>query len=1196
MNKNQTTSRHSGEKLIFRKLITIFMRVFFLILTIGLSSVFASESYSQKISVDIKEASVQELFALIQNESEYVFFYNDDVLQSDFKVSLKLKNASVTDILDKAFKNLPLSYKMHERLIVVKKEEKGMVNSVTVPLVTMAPMQQKITVSGVVTDGQGVPLAGASIQIKGSGMGTTTDFDGGYSIEVADKATVLVFSYVSFKTKEFVVGEQKTINVTLEEDTSELDEVVVIGYGSVKKSDLTGAVSSVSTEQLAAVPAMNAAQALQGKAAGLNIVTTSGAPGAGTNITIRGGASITQNTQPLFIVDGFQMDNALNIINPNDIKSIEVLKDASSTAIYGARGSNGIIVITTKSGKKGKTTVSYNTFFSFDRLSKKLDMISNAQNFVQYQYELASLQGKSTQWSNVFDNSLGVDTPDFYTGAYGRINSRYGSDYAIDWQDEVMGGTALTQSQNISVSTGNEKTQAFLSYNFNGQNGLLANHNEKRNAFRAKINSELYKGVRLDMNSLLSSISTDGGGAYSGMKDILLQPINGGTLFTQNEMLHTQTFPDFSSFDSSYDTENPLVENQASTSNKRSRTVVLNAGVEFDFLSNFTWRTSGQYSWSNSKSTSFSDENSRAYLTDPVNTGINGSIGNSESFRYQVTNTLNYNRLFAEKHSVNVMLGHEITYNESESNSMSLKQFPYPNYGLDDITNATVSSKSTGHSRNGLLSMFARLNYTYDERYLLTATIRRDGSSKFADGNRWGVFPSVSGAWRISEENFWKNHLVGNAVDNLKLRVGYGITGNNGIGDNLYLTTVSQTDYPIDSTEGNPAYVPSTTLGNRNLKWETLHATNIGLDLGLLKSRIKLTTEWYNNQISDMLMASLVPVSTGYSRQYQNVGTMRNRGWEFTLSTANIQSGDFTWTTDLNIAFNKSKVISLEKDQEQKTFSVGGNRSGTVSYYAVVGEQLGDMYGYVYQGVYTTDDFVENGDGTLTLKDGVVKPYGDATPSPGDIKFAADNEAGDQFTRQLVKIGNGTPDYIGGISNTFRYKGFDLSTFMKFSVGNDIYNATKHSMSPYALYQNVPAEFANNYYHLIDPATGQRATTLARLQELNPNEGSRTWSLSNTNTSYITYPSSYYVEDGSYLRLAQLTVGYTLPKQWLEKAMISNCRIYLTANNLATITGYSGYDPEVSAGDNDYVAVTPGYDSSTYPRSRSYVLGLNLTF
>ncbi len=997
-----------------------------------------------------------------------------------------------------------------------------------------------------------------------------------------------------FLSSSFLLG-QKAVSDTAQTDAKDIDEVVVIGYGTVKKSDLTGSVSSVSAKDLAATPAMNALQALQGRAAGLNIVTAGGAPGAGANVTVRGGASITQGTEPLYIVDGFQLDNALNIINPNDIESIDVLKGASAIAIYGARGSNGIIVIKTKGGKKGKVIVNYNSFMSFDMLSKKLDMVSNSEQYVKYQYELAQLGGKAAQWSNIFDNSLGTDSPGFFTGAYGRINNRYASSPALDWQDKVLGGTGLTQNQNFNVSMGTEKTQAFISYNYNKQQGILANHDETRNSLRANIKSELYKGLRVDFGSMFTSNSVNGGGSFGGMKKILLQPITGGTRFTQDQLFNTQTFADFSGLDSSFDTENPYIENNASTSNKRSRSFVANAGIEFDFLKNFTLRTSGQYTWNSGKSTAFSDENSRSYLTDPVNTGINGSIGNNESYSYQITNTVTYSNTFAEKHKVTALVGTESIYGASESNNISLSKFPpFVNFGLDQIDNATVRDKSADRPAPvTMLSYFGRVNYNYDDRYLLTGTLRYDGSSKFYKDNRWGAFPSVAGAWRVSQEGFWKDHKINDVINDLKFRVEYGETGNNDVPSNLWRTNVILTDYPLNNTIGNPAYVTSSTYGNIDLRWEAMKATNVGVDLALFNNRVKLTSEYYKNDVTNMLLLTILPAHAGYTNQYQNIGTMSNTGYEFTLNTVNLKSENLRWTTDANIGFNKSKVTSLDSGRDFRTFSVGSNRGGQVTYYATVGERLGDMYGYVYQGIYTTDDFTQAANGTLTLKPGVVKPA-TGTPKPGDMKFAADNAAGDQFTRKLVKIGNGTPDFIGGISNNVSYKGFDLSMFMKFSVGGDIYNATKQSLSPYALFQNVPTEFGDNYYHLIDPNTGIITNNLTRLKELNPNEADALWSLSNTNTANITYPSSYYVEDGSYLRIAQLTLGYSLNKEFLQTISVANARLYVTVNNLATITGYSGYDPEVSAAGG--VSVTPGYDSSSYPRSRSYVLGINLTF
>lgn len=1054
---------------------------------------------------------------------------------------------------------------------------------------------QNKTITGTVRDALDVVI-GASVTVKGNtAVGTITDMDGKFTLSVPASAKELVISFIGYDSQTVTIGNKTHFDVTLKESSVMLEEVVAIGYAKVKRKDLTGSVSSVGGSELANVPVTTAMQALQGKAAGVNIVTASGAPGAGANITIRGGMSITQDTEPLYIVDGFEMGDALNNIDVNDIESIDVLKDASSTAIYGSRGSNGIILITTKSGQKGKTQISYNTYFSFDKLAKKLDLMSNVEDFAKYQYEFAELTGVTATWSSFYDDGMATDASGFYTGAFDRMHDRYANARSIDWQDEVFGGYAMTQSHNVNISTGTEKTQVMLSYNYNGQDGLLANHSANKSSFRAKINSELYKGIRLDVNAMFNNKSVDGGGSYSGMKYVLRQPISGGTYFTRDQMLTEQTYVDFRGAESSYTASNPLIQNEASTSNKRSRMFSVNAGLEFDFLKHFTYRVAGSYRWNNSKSTSFSDERSTGYLMDPVNTGMTGSIGNSESYSYQITNTLNYNQTFAKKHKVNLLLGHEVSYSEDESNSISVKQVPFPNHGIDDISAGVKDEMKSGHGHSGIVSAFMRANYTFDERYLLTATLRADGSSKFAKGHQWGLFPSASVAWRISEENFWKESRINDVVNSLKLRVGYGTTGNNGVGSFSYRTNVSLTNYPINNSLTNPAYVLGTQLGNPELQWETQVAANVGLDVSLLNGRINLTADWYNNQANDLLFNCVIPSSTGYSTQYQNVGKMRNRGWEFTLNTVNVRTKNFSWTSDLNLSFNKSKVVALEYGQTEKTFGVGDARSGMVTYYATVGEALGEMYGYKYEGVYTAEDFIEGDKGTLVLREGVVRPKS-GTPQPGDIKYAADDvdENGNPiFTKKNVKIGNGAPDCIGGFNNTFSYKGFDLSVFLKFAIGQDIYNANKQSLTTYSMFENIPQEFSN-YYRLIDPNTGKQAT-LARMQEMNPDGSARVWGLTKNNKEWGFYPSSYFVEDGSYLRLAQITLGYTLPKTWLKKAMISNARIYFTANNVATLTGYSGYDPEVKAA-NDNVVTTPGYDSSAYPRSRSYVVGLNLTF
>ena len=649
---------------------------------------------------------------------------------------------------------------------------------------------QNRTITGTVRDAVDVVI-GASVTVKGnSSIGTITDMDGKFRISVPSSARDLAIKFIGYDDAVIRLGTPTDYKVTLKESSVMLEEVVAIGYAKVKRKDLTGAISSVGGKELANVPVTTAMQALQGKAAGVNIVTESGAPGAGANITIRGGMSLTQSTEPLYIVDGFEMGSALDNIDINDIESIDVLKDASSTAIYGARGSNGIILITTKSGKKGKTQVSYNTYFSFDKLAKKLDLMSNVEDFVKCQYEFAELTGITPTWSAFYDDGMATDATGFYTGVYDRIHERYADASSIDWQDEVFGGYAMTQSHNVNISTGTEKTQVMLSYNYNGQDGLLANHSANKSAFRAKINSELYKGIRLDVNAMFNNKSVDGGGSYSGMKYVLRQPISGGTYFTRDQMLTEQTYVDFRGAESSYTASNPLIQNEASTSNKRSRMFSVNAGLEFDFLKHFTYRIAGSYRWNSSKSTSFSDERSTGYLMDPVNTGMTGSIGNSESYSYQITNTLNYNQTFAKKHKVNLLLGHEVSYSEDESNSISVKQMPYPNHGIDDISLGNVEEKKSGHGHSGIVSAFLRANYTFDERYLLTATLRADGSSKFAKGHQWGVFPSASVAWRISEESFWKENRINDVVNSLKLRVGYGTTGNNGVGSFSYRTNV----------------------------------------------------------------------------------------------------------------------------------------------------------------------------------------------------------------------------------------------------------------------------------------------------------------------------------------------------------------------------------------------------------------------
>ncbi|MCP3894641.1 MAG: TonB-dependent receptor [Bacteroides sp.] len=1068
----------------------------------------------------------------------------------------------------------------------------GMILLIGCPLSVLA---QSKTITGTVNDATDVVI-GASVMVKGSSTGTITDLNGHYSLTIPASAKELVISFVGYEPITVVIGNRTKIDVTLKESTLMLDEVVAIGYAKVKRKDLTGSSVSVSANDLKIAPVTTAAQALSGKAAGVNVVSQSGAPGADINITVRGGTSITQGTSPLYIVDGFQMENGLQNVDINDIESIDVMKDASATAIYGARGSNGVILITTKSGKSGKTEVNYNGFLSFNQLGKRLSLL-DVEDYVKYQYEFQTLRGDDSKFASLFGGD--INSTDFYTNAYSRIRQEYGSREGIDWQDLAFGKTGLTQTHNVTVSGGSEKTKYMLSYNYTGEDGIMAKHGYLKNSIRTKINHELWKGIRFDFSSSFQDTQIEGGGSLGGkLKQTILQPVTGGTRYTSEQMIGTDISDDLGTeYGVDYDINNPILDNNAVQNDKYTRLFTANAGLEIDLIKNLTFRTSGSYLWQQIRSDYWDDGSTRQATANKSPYGY-GSRNNNERYSYQFTNTLNYAFKIATLHSFNVLLGQETYYQESMSLNNEYREFSDGNFGLNDVSMGMPYSWKSGKDKLGLVSGFGRLSYNFNERYLFTGTLRADGSSKFARGNKWGYFPSASAAWRISEENFMKDV---DFVDNLKLRVGYGTSGNNNIDDGMY-TTSYESGYYTSNGKDFITYVPGSTIGNPNLKWEKTTTTNIGLDITVLKGRLNLGIDWYNNESSNLLIKNKIPSSTGYTNQYQNVGSIRNRGVEIMLNSTNIRTKNFTWTTDFNIAFNRSKVLSLYGDDSEGSYMLADYES-RMAYKVEVGKPLGQYFGLIYDGIYTTDDFAQSADGTYKLKDGIpaLKNRDRAKVRPGDPKYIPTAGETDKdgnpvwSTNDRTVIGSAAPKFTGGINNTFAYKGFDLTVFMNFVVGNKVFNmSTQRFIGPYMPNQNT-LDVMNDRFMLIDPTTGKETTDLAKLSSLNPGQYSKTamWSLASDNKTAISDYSSYYLEDGSYLRLNTITFGYTLPKIWVQKARLSNARVYCTLNNVYTFTGYTGYDPEVAATSS---ALTPGVDNSSYPRSKSYVVGVNLTF
>ena len=1061
----------------------------------------------------------------------------------------------------------------------------------------MSLLAQDKKLTGVVRDAMDVVI-GASVTVKGNpSIGTITDMDGKFQLSVPANAKELVVSFVGYDNAVVSIAGKSHFDITLKESSVMLEEVVAIGYAKVKRKDLTAATSSVGSKELAMAPVTTAAQALSGKAAGVNVITQSGAPGADIQITVRGGTSITQSTAPLYIVDGFQMENGLQNIDINDIETIDVMKDASATAIYGSAGANGVILITTKSGKSGKTEVSYNGFVSFSNLGKKLDLL-DVEDYVKYQYEFQLLRDKQDTWAGLFGGD--INSGDFFSGVYGRIANQYGNRQGIDWQDEVFGSTGVTHNHNVNINGGTEKTKFMLSYNNISEDGIMDRHDLTKNSIRAKINHELWKGVRLDFATSLQQTKVTGGGSLGGtLKQTILQPVTGGVRWTNEELLGSDLADTFSSLygGDNYDANNPILNNNAITNEKYTRLATVNAGIEFDLYKNLTWRTAASYQWQQVRQDYWDDGSTRTAQSNQSPYGY-GYRNNSEKYKWQLTNTLNYAFDLQDDHHFNVLLGQETVYTESTKLNNEYRKFSDGNFGLNDVSMGTPTTWTSGKSKQGKVSLFGRLSWNWKDRYLVNATLRADGSSKFAKGNQWGYFPSASAAWRLSEEKFMEN--LRDYVQNLKLRVGYGVAGNDNIDDNMYATSYGSGHYGINGAD-YITYVPGSTLGNKNLKWEKTSTVNVGLDFTVLSNRLNVSVDWYNNQSDNLLIKNKIPTSTGYSTQYQNLGSIRNRGVEVVINSTNIRSKDFTWTMDFNIAFNRSKVLSIYGNSETNNFIQ--DYESRMGFKIEEGKPLGQFYGLIYDGIYTTDEFDQLADGSYRLKEGIayLKGSNRNAVKPGDAKYKPTAGETDKngcpvwSVNDRTVIGNAAPDFTGGINNTFTYKGFDLSIFMNFVVGNDVFNmSTQRFIGPYLPNQNTLAKM-NNRFTLIDPQTGKECTNLARLAELNPGQygNSMMWNISTNNKTAISDHSSYYLEDGSYLRLNTITLGYTLPKRLVRQAKLSNARVYCTLNNIHTFTDYTGYDPEVSASSS---ALTPGIDNSSYPRSKSWVVGVNLTF
>ncbi len=1037
----------------------------------------------------------------------------------------------------------------------------------------------RFTAQGQVIDSDKSPLAGVTVLVDGTNTGAITDAEGRFKINVPNEKAQLFFSYIGYEDQ--LVHPRRTGDMRIEMQKSSIDienVVVSVGYGQVRKRDLTGAVASVSGTELSKVPVATAAEALTGRVAGVRVVSTDGEPGADLDITVRGGMSVTQSKSPLYVIDGFVSDLGLMGVDPNEIESIDVLKDASTTAIYGAQGANGVVLITTKNAKKGRTSVTYNGYAGVRQLAREYELL-DAADFVKLQYELAMRTDGGVPGSTIekFIENWGE-----YADYERRFRGR-----GINWQDEVFGGNAVYHSHNVSISGGTERSSILASYSNNIEEGLLINTKNSRHNFLVKFNHKI--SDKFDFRTKVSYyINNKTGDITSGKtlnNTLQFRPVLNANA-SDDELLDA--------IEGNTDLTSPIESQYTQYRFKTRNSLTLNAALDFKILPKLVLSVSGSGTWNNNREDSFNNSKSTSAQTSG---GASGSQKWGSGSKWQNTNTLSYNEKFG-RHRLSVMAGTELIFSKARSLYAKNSQFPNENFGIYDLSLGANPSKPTNTWEEvGLASYFGRISYNFDERYLFTFNLRADGSSKFARQNRWGIFPSASAAWRISEEKFMQGSK--SWLDNLKLRISYGQTGNNSIGNNRYLSIFESTTYANGAVE-IPALSVS-NLANPTLKWETTIAANIGLDFGLFKGRLSGSVEFYQNKTKDLLLNANIPETSGYTKQTMNIGSIRGRGVELTLNSLNIKTKNFQWTTDFNISFNRNKVLSLTGESaDEYMLYKSGVGSYMEDYIVQVGQPTGKIYGYVSDGWYGVDDFdatfdANKGIWVYTLKDGV--PYctitGDKNKvQPGSIRLKNIDGEGNITDADRCIIGDTNPDFIGGLNNTFTFKGFDLSIFMNFQIGNDVLNYQRaRLMASYGTNYNQHRDLAGRFTYIDD--AGNYVSEPSALKALNAN--ARTHAVkSDGPESNITVTTSDMVEDGSFLRINNVTLGYTFKSGLLRKAGISSLRIYGTAYNLYTITGYSGFDPDVNRYPNG--GLTPGVDWSAYPRTRSFIFGVNLTF
>ena len=980
-------------------------------------------------------------------------------------------------------------------------------------LLPMCMFAQQITVQGVVKDQTGETVIGASVMEKGTTNGTITGIDGDFSLNMSPNGT-LVVSFVGYKTQEVQVKGQKQLQVVLSEDAEMLDEVVVIGYGTMKKSDLTGAVSSIGNKDIKDSPVSNLGQAIQGKISGVQIVDA-GKPGDNVSIKIRGLGSIN-NCDPLVVIDGVPTDLGLSSLNMADVERLDVLKDASATAIYGSRGANGVVMITTKRGTEGKGKLAVSANYSFQNATNVPSLL-NAAQYAELSNDMMVNSGRNPnpEWAN--PSELGAGT---------------------DWVDELL-RTGVMQNYTVSYSGGNEKSHYYVSGGFLDQSGIVKSVNYRRFTFQSNSDAQVLKWLKFS-NKLTFSADTKKSGSYNigdALKALPIYPV-------KNED-GSWSGPDGNS-EWYGSTRNPIGPTELNKSQTDGYNFLANLTAELTFTKWLKFKSTFGYDakfW-------FIDNFTPKYNWKPTPTEETSRYkSDNKSFTYLWDNYFLFDHTFAEKHRVGLMAGMSAQWNTNDYLNAQKNVFMFDN--VHEMDNGEEMYAIGGNETEwALLSYMARVNYSYEDRYLLTATIRRDGSSRFGKKHRWGTFPSVSVAWRASQEKWFPKN---DYINDLKVRAGYGVTGSQAsVGNYSYLASYNTSVYPFGISSGNQTALVSSTLANPYIHWEEVAQTNIGFDASLFNSRVMFSFDAYLKETRDMLVKASIPITSGFedtTTTYTNAGKVRNQGIEMSLHTINL-TGELGWETNLTATYNKNKIKDLNSDVPYYINQINN------SYVTMLAKDypINVFYGYVTDGIFQNQSEVN----THAVQPGA---------EPGDIRFRDLNNDGVINDSDRTVIGNPNPSWLFSMNNSLSYKGFELSVFLQGIAGNKIYNANNIDNTGMAGAYNQTTDVLKRWQ-------GEgTSNSMPRAVFGDPNQNTRV--------------SDRFVENGSYLRLKNITLSYTFPKQWLQKAQIENARLSLSCENVATITGYSGFDPEVGIN---------GIDQNRYPISRTFSLGLNFNF